>query len=224
MNREEILLILRSMCDEGYRDFSAKLMPNVEKDLVLGVRMPDIRRFAGEIYKNGEYAEFIFVLPHEYHEENLLHGSIIEKLSDFEECIAEIERFLPYINNWAVCDMLRPKCFAKNKAALLSKIYRWLESDMEYTVRFGIVMLMTHFLDSDFKPEQAKQISEIKSEHFYVNMAIAWYFATALAKQYDVARPYFEKGVLEDKVRKMAIRKARDSFRIPQKVKNEIFR
>ncbi len=211
------------MRDEGYRDFSSRLIPTVEKSKVIGVRMPDIRRLAAELYREGTYSEFICQLPHEYHEENLLHGALIEKNTDFDACLADTEGFLPYIDNWAVCDMLRPKCFAKNRDRLLCAIDSWLNSKKPYTVRFGIVMLMTYFLDEAFSSWQAKRVSEIKSEHYYVKMAAAWYFATALAKQYDAVRPYFDKGILDEDIRKMAVRKARDSFRIEQKVKEEIF-
>ncbi len=224
MNRDEIIQRLLSLRDEKYREFNAKLIPTVEKSKLLGVRMPDIRSLAAQIYKSRSYSEFISAVPHEYHEENLLHASIVERIPDFDECMTEIERFLPYVDNWAVCDMFRPKCFVKNKSLILPKIYSWLDSESAYTVRFGIVMLMTHFLDADFKEEQAKRIAEIKSEHFYVKMAVAWYFATALAKQYKSVRPYFNRGVLDEEIRKMAVRKVRDSFRISQNIKDEILR
>ncbi len=221
LNKIEARLL--SMKDEAYRDFNSSLIPTVDKSKVIGVRMPSVRAYAKELWADREAAmAFLSVLPHKYHEENLLHGALIEKISDFETCISETERFLPFIDNWAVCDMLHPRVFNKNKELLMPYVYKWLASDKPYTVRFGIVMMMVYFLDEAFAPEQAKRISEIKSEHYYVKMAVAWYFATALAKQESETIAYFAPGVLDEEIRKMAIRKARDSFRISKKLKNSL--
>ena len=154
-------------------------------------------------------------LPHKYFEENQLHSFIVSGIKDFETCAAEVERFLPYIDNWATCDQCSPLCFKKNKAALLPRARGWLKSGRVYTVRFGIVTLMRHFLDEEFKPEFLKAVAAIRSDEYYIKMAAAWFFAEALAKQWDDALPYIKEKRLDAWVHNKAIQKARESFRVP---------
>ena len=205
---------LFAMRDLGYRDFHAKLVPNIDKEKIIGVRTPALRKFAGEFAKSPLAAEFLAALPHEYYEENNLHGFIIAGIRDFDECAGEISRFLPFVDNWATCDSLSPKVFGKHKAELLSKIDEWMASEETYEVRFGIEMLMTYFLEGEFKPEYLEKVAAVKSGEYYINMMAAWYFATALAKQYAAALPLFEEKRLDPWVHNKAIQKAVESFRI----------
>ena len=200
--------------DEEYKSFHTRLMPTVNPELVIGVRVPVLRKLAAELAKTSEGKEFLRTLPHKYYEENNLHAFIVEKIKDFDEAACETERFLPYINNWATCDMYRPKVFSKNKERFLPYIYKWLESEHTYTVRYGIGMLLSYFLDDAFDPTYLKRVSEIKSEEYYINMMCAWYFATALAKQYDAALPYITDRVLPPWVHNKTIQKAVESNRI----------
>ncbi|MGM9551456.1 MAG: 2-thiouracil desulfurase family protein [Clostridia bacterium] len=204
---------LFEMQDLKYRDFHAKLMPNVKKDLIIGIRTPVLRKFAKEL-KEDDANRFLEVLPHKYYEENNLHAFLLENIKDYDLCIQKVNEFLPYVDNWATCDMLRPKCFKKHKRELLGEIKNWLNSDKVYTVRFAIGMLMTHFLDDDFDPVYPKIVSEIKSDEYYVNMMIAWYFATALSKQWEEVSPYITEFSLPLWVHNKAIQKAVESFRI----------
>lgn len=204
---------LREIADPVYREFSAKLTPNVPPELFIGVRLPDARKLAKTL-SDEEKTEFIAELPHKYFDENMLHGIILSAMKDYDSCIVEIERFLPYVDNWAVCDTLSPKCFEKNKAKLLPKIEEWMGSSETYTIRFGIGMLMRHFLDVDFEPKFLEAVSKIRSEEYYVNMMIAWYFATALAKQWDAAIGYIENKKLDKWTHNKAIQKARESYRV----------
>ena len=208
---QEQLFVLQ---DLGYRDFHAKLVPNLDKEKIIGVRTPALRKFAKEFAKDEHAAQFLSVLPHEYYEENNLHAFLIAEIKDFDECAAAVSRFLPYVDNWATCDVLSPKAFAKNKAKLLPLIDEWMGSHDVYAVRFGIEMLMTHFLDADFKPEYLSKVAAVKSDEYYINMMAAWYFATALAKQYPAALPLFEEKRLDPWVHNKAIQKAVESFRI----------
>lgn len=205
---------LVSMQDIPYRDFQAKLMPTIEKDRIIGIRVPALRAYAKEVTKNMDVEPFLTDLPHYYYEENNLHGFIIAMTKDFDTCLAQIEAFLPYIDNWATCDMGAPKVFARQKEKLLPHIDRWLQSEHTYTIRFGINMLMRLFLDDDFKVEYAEKVAAVKSEEYYVNMMIAWYFATALAKQYDAIIPFLEQQVLESWTHNKTIQKACESYRI----------
>ena len=214
MNVKEIQKKLFSMADEGYRDFSAALMPTVDKEAVIGVRTPELRRLAKELYRAGNVSEFLSVLPHRYYEENNLHAYIIEQIPDFGECICALDAFLPYVNNWATCDTLRPVCFKKHKEELSAKIDGWMRSSDTYTVRFGIEMLMVHFLDTDFSPDQLRRVASVRSDEYYVNMMIAWYFATALAKQWNDAVKYIENASLSPWVHNKAIQKSRESYRL----------
>lgn len=205
---------LFAMRDLGYRDFHAKLVPSIDKEKIIGVRTPALRKFAREFAKSPLAAEFLAALPHEYYEENNLHGFIIAEIRDFDECAGEISRFLPYVDNWATCDSLSPRVFAENRARLLPLIDEWLRSRDTYAVRFGIEMLMNHFLDEDFKPEYLAKVATVKSGEYYINMAAAWYFATALAKRYKETLPLFEEKRLDAWVHNKAIQKASESFRV----------
>ena len=205
---------LFALQDLTYRDFNAKLIPNVPDDIVIGIRTPDMRKLAKELIKTEQGMDFIHILPHKYHEENCLHAFIIEQIKDYDECLSEIERFLPYIDNWATCDSLSPKVFAKNKDRLISEIKRWISDGKTYTIRFGVGMLMRHYLDEAFDPIYPEIASKIRSEEYYVNMMLAWYFATALAKQYDAVIPYLEEKKLSVWVHNKTIRKAIESYRI----------
>lgn len=210
-------LILLS--DENYKLFHSKLIPTVSSDSLLGVRTPVLRSYADKVYKAGKYGIFFKSLPHKYYEENNLHSFIICKIKDYDTCINELEKFLPFIDNWAVCDSLRPICFKDNKDRLIIKIFEWIKRDEPYTVRFAIEMLMCHFLDEEFDERYLSVVSQIKSSEYYVNMMIAWYFATALAKQYDETILYFTENRLPQWVHNKAIQKAVESCRISTSVK-----
>lgn len=205
---------LFAMRDLGYRDFHAKLVPNLSKEKIIGVRTPALRKFAKEFAKDERAALFLSVLPHEFYEENNLHAFLIAEIRDFDECAGEISRFLPYVDNWATCDSLSPRVFAENRARLLPLIDEWLRSRDTYAVRFGIEMLMNHFLEEDFSPECLEKVASVKSGEYYINMAAAWYFATALAKRYEEALPLFEEKRLDAWVHNKAIQKAAESFRV----------
>ena len=205
---------LFAMRDLGYRDFHAKLVPSIDKEKIIGVRTPALRKFAREFAKSPIAAEFLAALPHEYYEENNLHGFIIAEIRDFDECAGEISRFLPYVDNWATCDSLSPRVFAENRARLLPLIDEWLRSRDTYAVRFGIEMLMNHFLEEDFSPSCLEKVASVKSGEYYINMAAAWYFATALAKRYEETLPLFEEKRLDAWVHNKALQKAAESFRV----------
>ncbi len=207
---------LFSMQDLEYRDFHSKLMPNVAKELVIGVRTPILRKYGKELAKNQkeEAAIFLQALPHTYYEENNLHAFLIEQIKDYEECINALDVFLPYVDNWATCDFMSPKIFKKHLPELLAEIKRWIASEHIYMVRFGIGMLMKFYLDEAFAIEYADMVAAVRSEEYYINMMIAWYFATALAKQYDAILPYIEEKRLEVWVHNKTIQKAVESYRI----------
>lgn len=205
---------LFALQDLAYRDFQAKLIPTVDPKTVIGVRTPAMRKLAKEIFKEGNYGDFLQDLPHAYYDENNLHAFIIEQIKDYEECLRQTEIFLPYIDNWATCDLFAPKVFAKHKTELLEKIKYWLASKETYTVRYGIEMLMSFYLDADFKLEYAEMVAAVESEEYYVKMMIAWYFATALAKQYESIVPFLEQKRLEAWTHNKSIQKARESRRI----------
>lgn len=210
----DMLNELLKLQDKKYGDFTAGLIPTISRDKVIGVRTPALKRLAKEINGSPEARAFLAHLPHKYYEENNLHGFLICEIKDFDECIAVLDAFLPFVDNWATCDGLRPKCFKKNLDRTLPHIERWLSSKHTYTIRFGILMLMTYFLDDAFEDKYLKRVSEIKSDEYYVNMMISWYFATALAKQYDATIPYLEKDTLSPWVHNKTIQKARESYRI----------
>lgn len=211
------LFVLR---DEKYREFHSALMPTINYEKIIGVRAPDVRKLAKEVIKESKDKDFLGKLPHNFYEENNLHAFIIAQIKDFDVLITEIERFLPFIDNWATCDSLRPKIFSKNKEKLLPYILNWLSSDSEFTVRFAVEMLMVHYLDENFTPEYPEIISKIKSDKYYINMMIAWYFATALAKKWDELIPFIEENKLTTEVHNKTIRKAVESFRISSERKD----
>lgn len=200
--------------DTEYRDFHAGLMPTVDKEKVIGVRTPVLRKYAGKLSGQPEAQEFLKTLPHTYYEENNLHGFLLEKIKDYDTCMGEMKKFLPYIDNWATCDGWAPKVFGRHKEELIKEIPGWLESGQTYVIRFGVNMLMRFFLDEDFKPEYAEKVAAIRSEEYYVKMVVAWYFATALAKQYDAVIPFLEERRLENWTHQKTIQKARESYRI----------
>ena len=210
----EIQKRLFALQDPGYRDFTLPLLPDLEPERMIGVRMPAMRALAKELYGTAEAENFFRALPHAYHEENCLHAFLINRIKDPGHCLAEIESFLPWVDNWAVCDTLRPQTFRKNRAELLARIPAWLASGETYTIRFGIGMLMCHFLNEDFRPEYLSWVGGVRSEEYYVNMMIAWYFATALAKQYDAVIPYLEENRLACWTHNKAIQKSVESRRI----------
>ena len=210
----EIQKELFSLQDKEYMKFLSKLTPNVSEDTIIGVRIPEIRKLAKKLVKNNEYEDFLKELPHKYYDENLLHGAIISESKNFEKCIKLLDNFLPFVDNWAVCDTISPKIFKKHKKELIEKIKEWSQSDKTYTCRFGVEMLMTHFLDEDFKKEYLEMVADIHSEEYYVKMVVAWFFATALAKQWDYAVIYLENNRLDVWVHNKTIQKARESLRI----------
>lgn len=204
--------------DKKYAEFQAKLTPTVEKDKFIGVRVPDVRKLAKKYIKE-DHKEFLNMLPHKYYDENMLHGLLISEIKDYEECIKEVEKFLPYVDNWAVCDIMSPKIFKKNKKKLINKIIEWSKSDKTYTCRFGIEMLMSHYLDEDFKVEYLEIPASIHSDEYYVKMMIAWFYATALAKHWDDTIKYIEQNKLDTWVHNKTIQKARESYRITNEQK-----
>ncbi|MEN6349513.1 MAG: DNA alkylation repair protein [Syntrophomonas sp.] len=205
--------------DLKYKEFSCKLIPTVNPETVIGVRAPDLRKLAREFSKTPEASEFLKILPHAYFEENNLHGCLIEKMTGYDAVVAALDEFLPYIDNWATCDLISPKVFKKHRPKLYEKIKVWLESDRTYTVRFGIGMLMSFYLDDDSRPEMLELVACIRSKEYYVNMMIAWYFATALAKQYEAALPYIQEQRLEKWTHNKTIQKAIESYRIGAETK-----
>lgn len=219
MNREEIIERLQELCDPQYRDFQQSLIPADRSLNMIGVRTPALRKLAADIYREGEYAEFLNSLPHETFEENQLHAFIISLIRDFDLCLEKTDAFLPYVDNWATCDQMKPKVFAKHKERLREKITEWLASDHTYTVRFAVGMLMSHFLDADFRKEDFDAVTAIDSDEYYVKMMQAWYFATALAKQYDSAVRVLEENRLPVWTHNKTIQKARESFRITSEQK-----
>lgn len=216
MNIKDALFARR---DEEYAAFQAKLTPGISFEAFVGVRVPEVRKLAKELKNTPEAKKFLEELPHFYYDENMLHGLLVSEISDYNECIVQTDRFLPYIDNWAVCDIMSPKIFKKHKPEVLEKIKEWSSSEKVYTCRFGIEMLMSHFLDGDFKEEYLEIPSSVKSDEYYVNMMIAWFFATALAKQWDSSVPYIESKKLPDWVHKKTIQKACESYRITDEQK-----
>lgn len=216
---EEIQKHLFELQDIKYRDFHSRLMPDTDKETVIGIRVPVLRKYAKSIAGTELSEKFIKELPHHYYEENNLHMMLITRIKDYDRCISEIERFLPYIDNWATCDFPAPKCFENHKEELLPVIKRWITSGETYTIRYGIGMLMRLYLDEDFEPEYVKLVAGVESDEYYVNMMIAWYMATALAKQWDVVIPYIEEHRMSDWVHRKTIQKAVESYRITDEQK-----
>lgn len=216
MNIQKELFALR---DISYGDFHAKLVPNIPRELLIGVRVPEARKLAKRLAKEPEASEFLKDLPHKYYDENILHALLISEMKDYDACIVAIDEFLSYIDNWAVCDILSPKIFKEHKTSLLEKIKEWSASDKTYTCRFGLEMLMSYFLDNDFKPDYLEITTSVHSEEYYVRMMIAWFFATALAKQWDATIKYIEDNRLDTWTHNKAIQKAKESRRITPKQK-----
>ncbi len=218
-NREHLRQQLLALQDKSYRDFHSSLMPTVDKESIIGIRVPILRKFAKEYAKSTEVSGFLASLPHKYYEENNLHAFIIEKISDFDEAIKAVDEFLPYVDNWATCDMMSPKVFAKHPEKLLDKITEWILSDKTYTVRFGMGMLMRYFLDERFDVKHLELTASVKSDEYYVNMMTSWFFATALAKQYEAAVKFIEQKRLAVWTHNKAIQKAVESYRITDEQK-----
>lgn len=210
----EIQKRLFALADGEYAEFQAKLTPTVEADRFIGVRTPLLRAFAAELSQTPEAEAFLIELPHEFYDENILHALLLERQKNFEECLEKVEQFLPYVDNWAVCDMMRPKVFKKNRDALIDRVKVWSASEQIYTCRFGIGMLMAHYLDEDFKREYLELPARVTSEEYYVRMMAAWYYATALAKQWENTIPYIEENRLPVWTHNKTIQKACESYRI----------
>lgn len=209
------------MADPKTAAFTSRIIPNVDPKTILGIKTPELRALAKELLADLKGAalapaaqKFLSDLPHKYFEENQLHGFVVSGIKDFDQCAAELERFLPYIDNWATCDQASPACFKKHKAELLPRVQKWIKAKHVYTVRFAIVNLMKHFLDEEFKPEFLKIVAAVKSDEYYIKMAVAWFFAEALAKQWDAALPYIKAKRLEAWTHNKAVQKARESFRV----------
>lgn len=200
--------------DLEYGEFQYKLIPGVDRGTVIGVRVPVLRKIAKEYVHSSEAENFLGELPHQFYDENMLHGMLISEIKDYNLCIKRVNEFLPFVDNWAVCDTLVPKVFKKNKQAILGEIYSWVSSKHIYTCRFGIGMLMRLFLDDEFEPKYLEIPANVKSDEYYVNMMIAWFFATALAKQWDSTIPFIEDYKLSPWVHNKTIQKAKESYRV----------
>lgn len=221
MSEKTITDGLFALKDENYRRFHAKLIPDIPIDNIIGVRTPVLRKYAKEVAKLPEANIFLESLPHSYYEENNLHGALLSLLypKDIIAFMEQLERFLPYVDNWATCDMLSPKIFKKHLPYVYERVQKWLRSDAVYTIRFGIVTLLGFYLDNAFEPEMLQLVANVRSEEYYVNMAVAWYFSMALVKQYDATLPYIQNRVLEPWTHNKSIQKAIESRRIPQETK-----
>ena len=216
MNIREELFALQ---DLKYRDLQIRIIPTVLPESMIGVRTPELRKLAGQLAQSSETTPFLSTLPHSYFEENQLHAFIISGIRDYADCLRLLNAFLPYVDNWATCDQLSPKVFRKHRPELLEHIREWIASGETYTVRFAVGMLMEHFLDESFDPAYPEMVAAIRSEEYYVRMMIAWYFATALAKQYDAVLPYIRDRRLDDWNHQKTIQKAAESYRIPDERK-----
>ena len=213
MDISEIRAWLFSMRDAAYGDFVSSLIPTMDRKRIIGVRTPALRAFSKKLDPRDARA-FMNACPHDYYEENNLHAFLIERLDDYETTINETERFLPYVDNWASCDSMRPKLFSRHTDELYTRVLPWIESPHTYTVRYGVGMLCSYYLGSAFEPCQLELACSIESDEYYINMMVAWYFATALAKQREAALPYFTDRLLREPVYGMACRKAIESFRV----------
>ena len=218
----EIQRSLFALQDLKYRDFQSKLLPKTEKEKIIGVRTPILRKFAKEFAQTKEAQNFLQELPHQYYEENNLHLMLVTQICDYKKCLKEVTQFLPYIDNWATCDLPLPKCFEKHKAELIVEVKNWIASNDTYTIRYGIGVLLRLYLDEDFKDEYPKLVSAVISDEYYVNMMIAWYFATALAKQWEAVIGYLKDRKLPEWVHRKTIQKAMESNRITEEQKAEL--
>lgn len=219
MRSDAVFQRLSELSDPTYRDFHAGLIPNISPETILGVRVPALRKLARELRGSAEAQEFMAALPHEYYDENCLHGLLINDIKDFGATVSALDAFLPYVDNWAVCDLISPRSFKSRPAELAAHVRRWLDSSHSYTVRFGIGVLMSFYLDEGFEPAQLEAVAERCCEEYYVNMMVAWYFATALAKQPEAALPYIENRRLSRWTHNKAIQKSIESRRIPDETK-----
>ena len=210
----EIQKRLFQMQDLPYRDFQSRLIPTVDPETVIGIRTPALRAYAKELAKQPETEAFLRTLPHRYFDENQLHAFLLSELRDYETCLRAVDAFLPCVDNWATCDQMSPRVFGRHKAELLGEIRRWLEASHPYTVRFALRMLMQHYLDADFAPAYPELAARLTSEEYYVRMMVAWYFATALAKQYEAVLPYLTEQRLDPWTHNKAIQKAIESDRV----------
>ena len=208
--REELVRLQ----DLKYREMQVQIIPSVKPESIIGVRTPELRKMAKKLAQSQEVGVFLEDLPHMYFEENQLHAFIISGMKDYAECLSVLNRFLPYVDNWATCDQMSPRVFKKHRQELTESIREWICSADPYTIRFGIGMLMEHYLEEDFKPEYPKMVAAVRSEEYYVNMMIAWYFATALAKQYEAVLPFITEHRLDSWTHNKAIQKSIESYRI----------
>ena len=215
----EIQKKLFELQDLTYRDFHSKLMPTVDKDKIIGVRVPQLRKLAKEINNSHLKTDFLNSLPHKYYEEDNLHAFLIEQFNDFDECVFALDNFLLFVDNWATCDMMTPKILARYPDKLYVKITEWIKSSHTYTVRFGIVMLMKFYMNERLDEKHLKLLATINSNEYYINMAIAWYLATALSSSWDIVIPYIENKIFEKWVHNKAIQKAVESYRITKEQK-----
>ncbi len=200
--------------DLKYRELQMRTIPSVDAETLIGVRTPELRKYAKELIKREDISDFLNELPHRYFDMNQIHAFLLSEMKDYDRCMTEVKRFLPYVDNWATCDQMSPKIFRKHKTQLLQEIRKWIRSGETYTIRFGVGMLMEHFLGDDFDPEYPEWVAKIRSGEYYVNMMIAWYFATALAKQYETVLPFIEEKRLEQWTHNKTIQKAVESYRI----------
>lgn len=214
MTASDIRKHLFELQDIKYKEFQSKLIPTVTSESMIGIRTPELRKYAKQLVKDGAYADFLNDLPHQFFDENQLHAFIVSEIKDYESCMNKVCGFLPFVDNWATCDQMSPKVFKKHRDELLKYIKLWMNSSEIYTIRFAVGMLMEHFLDEDFDISYPEMAAGIRSEEYYVNMMVAWYFATALAKQYDAVLPFIENGKLDPWTHNKAIQKAVESYRI----------
>ena len=210
---------LLKLQDIKYKSFQERLIPNIDKNVIVGIKIPVLRKLAKEMIKDESYIEFLDSLPHVYLEENLLHAILVSELKDYDECIFRLNLFLPYVDNWEVCDIISPKVFKKNNIKLIDEIQEWLNSKDEYIIRFGIEILMMYYLDDNFDISYHDLVSKIRSNYYYVNMMIAWYFATALAKKWDNSIKYLEENRLDTWIHNKTIQKSIESYRITKEQK-----
>ena len=218
-SNEDIEKKLYELSDKEYAAFQAKLTPNVSPDSIIGVRVPIVRKLAKELICDESIDTFLNTLPHKYYDENMLHALLLSEIKDYNKAIKYIDQFLPFVNNWAVCDIMSPKIFKKHKKELIEKIKEWIKSEKTYSIRFGIEMIQSHFLDEDFKIEYLDLVSSVRSDEYYVNMMIAWFFATALTKQWDSTISYIEEKRLDVWTHNKTIQKAIESYRITNEQK-----
>ena len=222
MIKDDLFARLMASQDTEYRDFQAGLIPTIEPSSMIGVRTPELRKIAKEFSRREDISDFLYDIPHRLFEEDQIHSFIISDLKDYDLCIKEVEKFLPFINNWATCDQMSPKIMRRNKTELLEHIHRWLCDNHTYTVRFSIKMLMEHYLDDSFAPEYPELVASVSSEEYYVKMMQAWYFATALAKQYEKILPFLAGRRLDRWTHNKTIQKALESYRISDTKKDEL--